>query len=258
MSSAWPVGEDGTLVIGDLHLDPKGGADVREFSAFCTGLEAPRLVILGDLFDAWFGPSTQGLTGAQEVTSALAQLTQRGVAVDVIPGNRDFLLDEEFSRISGAHLFPSGWRREFHGQRTLILHGDTLCTLDHSYQRLRRFLHSGFVRGLSRCLPRWMLLRLAGRLRAASRRAVARKSVPSKTMQDQAALEAAAGDSGVEPAQVLVVGHAHEFSDRNLGAPPLRWLVLDGWGGERDTLRLGTASGPTSLSHRDLMTSPNP
>jgi UDP-2,3-diacylglucosamine hydrolase len=258
LNPIWPTREDGTLVIGDLHLDPLGGPEVDEFSAFCAALKVPRLVILGDLFEAWFGPRTAHLGGAQEVSRALLQLTQRGVAVDVIPGNRDFLLDEGFARASGVGLHPEGWRGALDGVRVLILHGDTLCTRDLGYLRLRRVLHSRVVYWLVRWLPRALLLLLVGRLRAASRKAVARKPVPRKAMQTQAAVAAASAADPLAPAQLLVVGHAHEFSDRSLDSTSLRWLVLDGWGGLRDTLRLGTGAGPQSLCHRDLMSPARP
>lgn len=256
MSSDWPSREAGTLVIGDLHLDPQGGVEVEEFSEFCAGLEAPRLVILGDLFDAWFGPRTRGLPGSVQVMEALSQLTARGVQVDLIPGNRDFLLDDDFAQACGLHLHRVGWRGELDGTRVLVMHGDTLCTRDHGYLRLRRILHSSLVIWLARRLPRALLLVLVKRLRQASRRAVARKPAPEKAMQDQAALDAAQATSPA--AQLLVVGHAHVFSDRRIESLPLRWVVLDGWGDLRDTLRLGTGAGPLSLCHKDLMSPAHP
>lgn len=256
MSNAWPVREEGTLVIGDLHLDPEGGPEVEEFSAFCTALVAPRLVILGDLFEAWFGPRTVALPGAQQVMAALLSLTSRGVQVDLIPGNRDFLLDDEFAQACGLLLHGDGWRGNLGGTRVLILHGDTLCTEDHGYLRLRRILHSSLVRWLVRRLPRALLLILVKRLRKASRKAVARKPAPEKAMQDQAAIEAAQGVS--PPAELLVVGHAHKYSDRILPPLPLRWVVLDGWGGLRDTLRLGSETSPGGFSHRDLIVPAQP
>jgi hypothetical protein len=63
-------------------------------------------------------------------------------------------------------------------------------------------------------------------------------------MQSDAARAAAAAAG----ADVLVVGHAHAFRDERLPGG-LRWLVIDGWGGARDTLVLDPV--PRPLSHAE-------
>ena len=54
-------------MIADLHLDvgPSGG-EAREFARFVESLRGvPRLVVLGDLFDAWVGPAQMELAAAR-------------------------------------------------------------------------------------------------------------------------------------------------------------------------------------------------
>ena len=222
--------QPGTLAIGDLHLDLAVDADAERFAAWLDSLEAPRLVILGDLFEYWIGPAHARTSAGRTVLASLRRAVDRGVAVDVIPGNRDFLLDEAFSAASGARLRRDGLLGTSGTARVLFVHGDELCTLDRGYQRLRRVLRSRALTWLAPRLPRSVAERVARRLRRASRSAVAAKPRAEKEQQADACRALAAR----EGADVLVCGHAHRFRDEAFEG--LRWLVVDAFGGKRDTL----------------------
>lgn len=235
-------------VIGDLHLDPAGGPAVEEFCDWADQARLDHLVILGDLFEAWFGPRTATLPGARRVIDALRALSDRGVRLTVVPGNRDFLLDASFARATGAELRPGGWTSS--DGTALVLHGDELCTLDRGYLRLRAILRSSLVRLMARLLPRSVGAAVAGRLRRASVRAVAQKPQEEKQMQVDAADSALL----VTPCELLVVGHAHERREVVLPSGR-RWAVIDGWGGASDTLELRGPGTYTYLHHGDLIPS---
>jgi UDP-2,3-diacylglucosamine hydrolase len=227
--------EAGLEVIGDLHLDP---ADAEECARFAAWLgerrELKRLVVLGDLFDAWVGPGHARMEGAQSVIGALRSVASRGGAVDLLWGNRDFLLDENVAREAGARLCGEALVAVNEaGERTLFVHGDELCTLDTSYQRMRRVLRSSFVSGLLLRLPRTFTLWLARRLRSGSKRAVGKKAPEEMAMQVDVVMELARRSS----ASVVVCGHAHRWRDEQVGEG-LRWVVLDAFGGEMDCLRV--------------------
>lgn len=227
--------EPGLEVIADLHLDP---ADARACARFAEWLDARaglrRLVILGDLFDAWVGPGHARMEGAQVVLKALRGVVERGGEVDLLWGNRDFLLDEWVARQAGARLAGDSLiALAGDGARALFVHGDELCTLDTSYQRLRRVLRSPWVSGALLRLPRGFTLWLARRLRRGSERAVGEKAPEEMAMQVEVVTELARAHG----AQILVCGHAHRWRDERLEGG-LRWVVLDAFGGERDCLRV--------------------
>lgn len=238
--------EAGTLVIGDLHLDPEEEEHVRAFEDWLESIAgAPRLVILGDLFEYWIGSAQAESPGGRSLLKALADCVAKGTGIEVIPGNRDFLLDHGFEQRTGCRLHRSGFtgRLGDSGLRGLFLHGDELATEDRAYQRLRRVLRSAPVLFLARVLPGSLAKALARRLRAASRSAVSAKAPEVVELQ-----EAAAGQLGAaSEAQVLVCGHAHRFRDEKL-AGGLRWLVVDAWGGPLDTLLVGGSRGIEPLS----------
>lgn len=233
----------GTLVIGDLHLDVERGEAVERFADWLAGLDAPRLVILGDLFEYWIGRAQAESPGGRRALSALAERVRRGTAVDVIPGNRDFLLDARFESASGCAVRHGGLVGRGPGGRVLFLHGDELATRDVGYQRLRRLLRSPAVRGLARVLPRAVARACARRLRRASRRAVAGKDQDVIALQPEACRALARAHA----ADVVCCGHAHRFRDERLADGP-RWLVVDAFGGERDALRLEPSGAFAVLS----------
>ncbi len=226
--------EPGTLVIADLHLDVSTQPGTRGFEAWLDRLhDVPRLVILGDLFDVWVGPAQARLPGAPAVLDALRALVTRGTAVELVPGNRDFLLERSFEARTGARIQREGFVGEQRSARTLFVHGDTLCTRDVGYQRLRRVLRSGPVQWIAPRVPLAIGTRVARRLRRASVRAVAAKLPDEKSIQRDAVVAAARAAR----CTALVCGHAHEFRDERLEGG-LRWIVLDAFGGARDVLRV--------------------
>jgi UDP-2,3-diacylglucosamine hydrolase len=224
----------GALAIADLHLDLGAEPGGRAFARWLDALEAPELVVLGDLFDVWVGPAQAVLPGAPAVLDALAGLAARGVGLAVVHGNRDFLLGGWFARRTGARLYPRGFVGRAGGARVVCVHGDELCTLDRGYQRLRAVVRSRPVGWVAPRLPLAVAGRLALRLRRASTRAVEAKPAAEKSMQPDAA-EALAALHG---ADALVCGHAHAYRDERL-AGGARWIVLDAFGGPRDVCAVG-------------------
>lgn len=226
----------GTLVIGDLHLDLFDGAHGEPFACWLEALgDVPRLIVLGDLFEFWVGRHQGRVEGARRVLAALRALVDRGTPVDVLYGNRDFLMGAHFVRASACTLRPQGLVGELEdGSRTLFLHGDELCTLDLSYQRFKRVMRSRPGRWLAACLPLSLQRSAAARLRRASAQAAARPEADEKRALQASAAVRQAAEQG---ARQLVCGHAHEFRDDPLPGGG-RWLVIDAWGGERDALRM--------------------
>ena len=97
--------EPGCEVIADLHLDPADPVACGSFAAWLgERRDLKRLVILGDLFDAWVGPAHAQLEGSRLVLDGLRAVTGRGAAVDLLWGNRDFLLDDNVAALAGAKL----------------------------------------------------------------------------------------------------------------------------------------------------------
>jgi UDP-2,3-diacylglucosamine hydrolase len=236
------------VVIADLHLDLADERGGREFALWLAKLRGVgTLAVLGDLFDAWVGPAQERMPGAEEVLDALARLAQSGTQLLVVHGNRDFLLDASFERRTGARVLRDGFTtRLADGSRAVFVHGDTLCTKDLAYQRLRRVVRSRPVTWLAPRLPLAVGAAIARRLRRASVSAVAKKPDAEKSIQLDA-VEVLARETRAE---LLVCGHVHAFRDEKL-AGGARWIVLDAFGGARDALILSDRA-VVALAARDL------
>ncbi|HHH48087.1 MAG TPA: UDP-2,3-diacylglucosamine diphosphatase [Gammaproteobacteria bacterium] len=127
-----------TLFISDLHLSAERPHLIEQFVTLTRGeaRTAEALYILGDLFEAWLGDDAV-LPDLVPVIEALKALTESGVPVFVMPGNRDFLMGEGFEAMSGATLIDDPSVIDLYGTPTLLMHGDTLCTDDVIYQQVR-------------------------------------------------------------------------------------------------------------------------
>ncbi len=129
-----------TLFISDLHLcagRPRGKFDFFRFLER-EARSARALYILGDLFEYWVGDDDLGDPFNAAVVAALARLVGAGVPAFLMHGNRDFVTGETFARASGVTLLPDPSVIQLDGQTVLLMHGDTLCTLDLEYQAFRR------------------------------------------------------------------------------------------------------------------------
>jgi UDP-2,3-diacylglucosamine hydrolase len=71
------------------------------------------------------------------VADALKVLSDSGVPVYFIRGNRDFLLGEDYARRAGLRILPDPCVIELYGRPVLLQHGDLLCTDDIPYQQFR-------------------------------------------------------------------------------------------------------------------------
>ncbi len=128
--------------ISDLHLSPQTPGVARIFLDFLGGRarDTEHLYILGDLFEAW--PGDDCIEDPEDafnrrIVDALRALTDSGVGLSVMHGNRDFLLGDEFAMRSGANPLPDPYVLSLSAWQFVLSHGDMLCTDDRDYQAFR-------------------------------------------------------------------------------------------------------------------------
>lgn len=127
-----------TFFISDLHLSGERPEIISQFIDFLENqaANAEAVYILGDLFEVWVGDDAIP-TDMQPVIRSLHTLTSGGTPVFVMAGNRDFLLGNQFEKLTGCTLIDDPTTIDLYGVPTLLLHGDTLCTDDVDYQQFR-------------------------------------------------------------------------------------------------------------------------
>ena len=132
-----------TLFISDLHLAPERPEQLGQFFDFARTVapEAQALYVLGDLFEFWLGDDDVDEPFHRAVSDALRGIADAGTRVCFMRGNRDVLAGQVFGKRCGAHMLGDAELIDLHGTRTLLLHGDTLCTDDLEYQKFRAYAH---------------------------------------------------------------------------------------------------------------------
>ncbi|GBF30731.1 UDP-2,3-diacylglucosamine hydrolase [bacterium MnTg04] len=127
------------IFAADVHLGPERPDIGERFFRFLElqARQADALYLLGDLFEAWVGDDDDD-DFAKMVPRKLRALSDSGVPVYLMHGNRDFLIGERFAKDSGCRLLDDPTRLELHGETLLLSHGDSLCTDDHDYQAFRK------------------------------------------------------------------------------------------------------------------------
>jgi UDP-2,3-diacylglucosamine hydrolase len=127
------------LFISDLHLTPERPAITAALDRFLRLVPdtGDSLYMLGDLFEYWAGDDDLDSSVHRDVVDALADCATRGVAIYWIPGNRDFLTGPAFAGAAHMTALADPFVFDLHGERTVLLHGDTLCTDDRAYQAFR-------------------------------------------------------------------------------------------------------------------------
>ncbi len=231
-----------TLFIGDLHLDSKRPT-IRDLCLkflASRARQAEALYILGDLFEVWLGDDDDD-PHYHSILEALHQLTTAGVAVSVMPGNRDFLLGADFVKKTGCQLLPDPTVIELYGVPTLLMHGDALCTQDIDYQSFRQKVRN----------PTWQQQFLAQPLE--QRRLLAQQARTYSQTKTQITAEAImdvtteAVIDALETHQVyqLIHGHTHRAGVYHLNVkdqPACRWVVGE-WQPQKAIILSCTPSG---------------
>jgi len=158
------------LLISDLHLEEERPDITRAFLHFLAtrATQAEALYILGDFFEVWIGDDA--MTPFQEsIAGALRALSERGVRIYLMHGNRDFMLGQTFCHKAGCKLLADPSVVQLCGEPVLLMHGDSLCTRDEGYMRLRRLLRNPLSMFVLRNLPLATRRKLARKLRNESR-----------------------------------------------------------------------------------------
>jgi UDP-2,3-diacylglucosamine hydrolase len=140
------------LFIADAHLRE---GDFDRQARLIRFLEEEKknldtLVILGDLFDFWFGFDTFAFEGYRAVLNELETLVRRGVRIRYTEGNHDFALGSYFQDTLKTHIDVRESVIELGDKRVYLAHGDLVDPEDWLYRGFRRVLKNAFTYWLMR------------------------------------------------------------------------------------------------------------
>ena len=215
-----------TLFISELHLSdntPEIEAGLYALLDREQGME--RLYILGDFFEYWIGDDDDTPLN-RRVIARLKAVSDSGTKVFIVRGNRDLALGAVFADQVGGQLLGDTTVIDLEGTPVLILHGDTLCTDDVEYLKMRAILHDPDWQAEMLQRPLSERREFAKGLRAASKEKAENDPDNIIDANDQA-IAAAFAEHKVA---LMIHGHTHR-PDRHKTAGGER-IVLGDWSAE--------------------------
>ena len=203
-------------LLADSHLSGPGGSAgplVDQLMAL-PAQGCDRLILMGDVFQAWIGARRFESDDIRAVVAALRSLRAGGLRIDYVEGNRDFFLKDSVyaDAFDGVVLETTV---EVDGVRYLAVHGDGLNDKDWKYRFWRWLSKSAPVRFVVLHTPR----RLAHRMVSSTERRLSQTNFKHRAALPEEAIRRYAERRLAEGHDVLLLGHFHE---------PRTWAVKGG------------------------------
>lgn len=217
------------VLLSDIHLSPDRPDITERLVSFLHNKldNVEQLFFLGDIFDYWIGDDL-ALTGkdplARQLAAQLKNLSEKGMQIFFMHGNRDFLLGQPFADCCGAQLLDDPCTVTLYNHKILLSHGDAWCTDDLDYQQFRQMVRA----------PKWQKNFLAQSLEDRLQQAVqARNASKDHTSQAEAHImdvNAVQIDQAFtkHDIRLIIHGHTHRPADHSYHNGNQR-LVLGDW-----------------------------
>lgn len=157
------------VFISDLHLHPEDQKIQDRFDAFLAWARhgVKSIYILGDFFHAWAGDDSID-EWSMAIAKKLHALTNAGLSLFYMPGNRDFLLGKVFARLAGWTILPEPAFLSLGKERVMLVHGDRYCTQDKGHQLFRHLTRNRLFKALFLSFPLGIRKKIVNKVRALS------------------------------------------------------------------------------------------
>lgn len=194
------------VFISDLHLHPDDQGIQRRFNEFMAWAEShvKSIFILGDFFHAWAGDDSLD-DWSKNIAAQMLRLTQKGISISYMHGNRDFLLGKVFAQLAGWNMLSEPTLIKLGEEQVLLVHGDRYCTKDTAHQRFRLLTRNRIFTSLFLMLPLGMRERMVNKVRTISL-GNQNKSMEQMDVVSESVLQHMAA----QHVRTLIHGHTHK------------------------------------------------
>ena len=224
-------------IISDLHLSQDRADLTALFSKYMDAfaIKSEKLYVLGDLFEVWTGDdclvndsSEENAAFYQTVIDKFKNYSDNIGDLYFIHGNRDFLLGEEFEKLTGGQILSEPLFFNHNGKKTALMHGDILCTDDKEYQQFRKMVRNPAWQKEFLSLSKEKRIEIATGLREQSKDAQKGKTSDIMDVNQDSVIEFIK-DNDIEQ---LIHGHTHRQDTHHLeiGMKKTTRHVLADWG----------------------------
>jgi UDP-2,3-diacylglucosamine hydrolase len=160
------------IFLSDAHFTGENRDDQDRLIRF---LEMERenldtLVLLGDLFEFWFGFDGYIYKEYLPILEQLKSLSHGGVRIKYVEGNHDFCVGSFFEEDLEAEVYADEMEETLDGKRVYVAHGDRVNPRDYGYRLFRRAVKNRFSYALIRWGGPRLSMKIARQLSARSRR----------------------------------------------------------------------------------------
>lgn len=231
--------------ISDLHLCEERPDLTALFTQYMTEIapQSDELYVLGDLFESWIGDDDDS-DFVESVVKQFKSYADSGKKLYFQHGNRDFLLANEFAHKTGGILIEEVHPLEIGAQKSILMHGDSLCWDDTDYLKFRQMVRSEEWQSQLLSQPLAVRRAIAADLRQKSKEAQENKAESICDVHPEAVAEALTENN----ATILIHGHTHrpDFHDLEVNGKHCQRIVLSDWGEQGNYL---TVNGTDIESH---------
>ncbi len=236
------------LFVSDVHLQSSLPLTTQAFLAFLARhvRRANQLYLLGDLFEYWAGDDDIETPYNAMIAAAIRDVSNAGIDVFWIAGNRDFLVGEKFAESTGLRLVTEPFIADIGGQRVALVHGDAQCTDDRAYMAFREKVRAPEWQHAFLAMPLVQRKAIIDGMRAGSREAQRTKSYEIMDVNPDA-IASLFIETGCS---MIIHGHTHRPAthEHNIGDRACARHVLPDWDCDSQTprggwLSLGTQTG---------------
>ncbi len=203
------------VFISDLHLSGKTPEHNKIFLNLMTKWqnELDALYILGDFFDFWCGDDDDNQF-IRTIKHSFKSFTQYK-PIYFLGGNHDFGVGNKFAKETGIKLIPDMTVLKVGVNNILLSHGDTFCTLDISYQRLKLILQNRTTKFILRQVPLSWRYKIKDKLEHKSSEVFNAKPNETYHVVDDAVIKYASKHS----ANIVIHGHTHRPNLYQISTP---------------------------------------
>lgn len=230
------------IFVSDVHLQESLPLTTEKFFAFLRNhaVQAQQVFLLGDLFEYWAGDDDLADPFNRRVADALREVTDAGVELFWIAGNRDFLVGDEFARATGAQILPDPFATTIGGRHVVLSHGDAQCTDDMAYMAFRKQVRETLWQQSFLALSLQQRKKIVEGMRTESK--AAQRDKPLEIMDVNA--DAVASLFDATATTLMIHGHTHRpgrHEHENGGKSRIRYVLPD-WDCETPMVRGGWIS----------------
>lgn len=215
-------------VISDLHLNPNSAERNSKFIEFLEFVhkQQGRVLILGDLFDLWFGWKQLQFKFQTDILFKMNDLASKGLRMDYLEGNRDFgiskLKNQTFRDVIAKH-YEFTW-----GDHSICAeHGDLINRDDVQYRSFRAITKNPLSYFLIGHLPSSWLLRIGTKLE----RSLKNTNQKYRIRYPEEACKKFREAAFKRGADIVIAGHFHQekMLKETLNSRKVWFFNLPGW-----------------------------